>query len=599
MNSDETAEILERIAFLLEVRGENPFKIRAYSTAARAVSRLGDQLATMIAEGTLEKAEGIGPAIAAKIVQLEEEGRLPYYEELAEEFPPGIFDLLELPGLGPKKIAAMYNALGISSIAELEAACRDGHLATLEGFGEKTSEKILEGIRQREKNARLFLPYEVINESDYVLDSLRALPSTLQSSAAGALRRGCEVVDSLKFVFASSDPAQTLDYFEQLPVIAEKIERSEEKSVVRLLSGIPATLFGTTNAAYAFELLCRTGSREHVARLKTLAENQGWHLTPSGFEPHENAAFGECEPPPVQINDEPELYSALNLQFVVPELREDTGELAAAADDALPKLVDLPNLRGTFHCHTTASDGKHSLEQMAEMAIQLGLQYLGISDHSRSSVQANGLSEERLLAQIAQIRQFNASQEGFRLFAGTECDILKHGGLDFPEEILGQLDFVVASIHSSFGLGKIQMTERLLRAIHSPYVNMIGHPTGRLLTGREPYPVDLPVIIEAAAETDTVIELNCSPQRMELDWRWWRLARERGVRCSINTDAHRMEGLGVLWQGVRVARKGWLRREDVINCLPLGEIEMQLALKRDQFGIPENGGPLPSGESLV
>jgi len=280
------------------------------------------------------------------------------------------------------------------------------------------------------------------------------------------------------------------------------------------------------------------------------------------------------------IHDEADLYRAVGLDYVPPELRENCGEFEAAAEGRLPRLIELENLRGTFHCHTTASDGRNTLEEMAAAAEELGLQYLGIADHSRSSIQAHGLDEERLRAQGVEIRRFNAEREGFRIFSGVECDILRDGSLDFPDETLAELDYVVASIHSAFNLPEAEMTQRIIKAISNPYVTMLAHPTGRLLLKRQPYAVDIPAIIDAAAETGTWIEINAAPKRLDLDWRWWPLAKEKGVKCVINPDAHRVDRLQELVFGVGIARKGWLTKEDVMNCLPLGRIEGELARKR-------------------
>jgi DNA polymerase (family 10) len=280
------------------------------------------------------------------------------------------------------------------------------------------------------------------------------------------------------------------------------------------------------------------------------------------------------------IQEEADLYRALDLDYIPPELRENCGEFEAAAVGKLPRLIEAENLRGTFHCHTTASDGRNSLEEMAAAAQELGLQYLGIADHSRSSIQARGLDEARLRVQIASIRKLNRDFENFRLFAGVECDILRDGSLDFPDEILAQLDYVVASIHSAFTLSEAEMTKRIIRAMQNPHVTMLAHPTGRLLLRRDPYQVDIPAIIEAAAETGTWIEINAAPKRLDLDWRWWPLAKEKGVKCVINPDAHGVERLQELWFGVGVARKGWLTKHDVMNCLPLGKIEAALPKKR-------------------
>ena len=319
--------------------------------------------------------------------------------------------------------------------------------------------------------------------------------------------------------------------------------------------------------------------------MRNRALQRGWTLNEYRIAPAPVDPKAKKKPPLAkipQIHDEAELYRALDLDYVEPELRENCGEFEAAAEEKLPRLIELANLRGTFHCHTTASDGHNTLEEMAAAAQELGLQYLGIADHSRSSVQAHGLDLDRLRAQIAAIKKLNAKFDGFRIFAGVECDILRDGTLDFEDEVLAQLDFVVASIHSAFNLSEAQMTERVIRALQNPYVTMLAHPTGRLLLKRDPYAIDIPAIIEAAAETGTWIEINAAPKRLDLDWRWWPLAKEKGVKCVINPDAHRIERLQELRFGIGVARKGWLTRSDVVNCLPLGKIETALQRKREK-----------------
>ncbi|MEY2531094.1 MAG: polymerase, partial [Verrucomicrobiota bacterium] len=339
---------------------------------------------------------------------------------------------------------------------------------------------------------------------------------------------------------------------------------------------------------YPFALNYFTGSKEHNIEMRNRALKRGWTLN--------EYRLGEVPPDPKakkkgsttaasaartsRVRDEAELYRALDLDFIPPELRENCGEFEAAERHSLPKLIEKENLRGTFHCHTTASDGHNSLEEMAEAAQELGLEYLGIADHSRSSIQAHGLDESKLRAQIAAIRKLNKTFDGFRLFAGVECDILRDGSLDFPDEVLSQLDYAVASIHSVFNLSEADMTRRIIRAMENPFITMLGHPTGRLLLKREPYHVDLAAIIDAAARTGTWIEINAAPKRLDLDWRWWPLAKQKGVKCVINPDAHRVERLQDLWFGVGVARKGWLTKDDVVNCLPLGKIEQALRAKR-------------------
>ncbi|HKP93102.1 MAG TPA: DNA polymerase/3'-5' exonuclease PolX, partial [Chthoniobacterales bacterium] len=350
-----------------------------------------------------------------------------------------------------------------------------------------------------------------------------------------------------------------------------------------LRSGIQCDLRVVTSAEYPFALNYFTGSKEHNVTVRSRALQRGWTLNEYrlGEAPKSDRRAERTPQRGVPtIREEADLYRALDLDYIAPELRENCGEFEAAEAGKLPRLVEAENLRGTFHCHTTASDGRNSLEEMATAAQELGLQYLGIADHSRSSIQARGLDEARLRVQLASIRKLNRDFENFRLFAGVECDILRDGSLDFPDEILGQLDYVVASVHSAFTLSEAEMTKRIIRAMQNPFVTMLAHPTGRLLLKRDPYAVDIPAIIDAAAETGTWIEINAAPKRLDLDWRWWPLAREKGVKCVINPDAHGVERLQELWFGVGVARKGWLTKEDVMNCLPLGKIEAALRKKR-------------------
>ncbi|HEX4085055.1 MAG TPA: PHP domain-containing protein, partial [Chthoniobacteraceae bacterium] len=372
------------------------------------------------------------------------------------------------------------------------------------------------------------------------------------------------------------DPEAITELFATHEAVEEVIARGPTKTSVRLNDGIQADLRVVTNEQYPFALAYFTGSKEHNVKIRGMALARGWTLNEYRLGPAEGRTAAGPVP---EIHEEADLYAALGLQYVEPELREDRGEIEAAAKQELPALVTMENLRGTFHNHTTASDGHNSLEEMAAAAQDLGLEYLGIADHSKSSFQAHGLDANRLLEQVAEIRRLNTAFREFRLFAGTECDVLKDGTLDFPDEVLGQLDYAVASVHNVFNLPEAEMTARIIRAISNPHITMLGHLTGRLLLSREGYAVDVPAVIEAAAATGTWIELNANPARLDMDWRWWPLAKEKGVRCVINPDAHKIAGLQQLWFGVAAARKGWLTREDVVNCLPLGKIEKALGAK--------------------
>jgi len=586
MDKATIADVLEKIATLLELKDENPFKIRAYTNAARSLETWGGNIADLGNVEVLEKIPGIGKAIAAKIKELVETGSLKFFDDLRAEFPADILELFSLPGLGAKKIKALHEKLQVSSIAQLHEACVAGRVAELPGFGKTTQEKLCRAIDERQKYAGSFQHGQIAAEAERLQDDLRAHSEALHVCIAGSYRRRKEIVRDLDFIVATSAPAEISAMFVQHPLVESVIAQGPTKSSVRLRSGIQCDLRVVTAAEYPFALNYFTGSKEHNVEVRSRALKRGWTLNEYrlGEVPADPTAKQKKASSKIPvIRDEADLYRALGLDYIPPELRENSGEFDAAANGKLPRLIEAENLRGTFHCHTTASDGRNSLEEMAAAAQEFGLQYLGIADHSRSSIQARGLDEARLRVQLAMIRKLNEEFENFRLFAGVECDILRDGSLDFPDAVLAELDYVVASVHSAFTLSEADMTRRIIRAMQNPHVTMLGHPTGRLLLRRDPYAVDIPAIIDAAAETGTWIEINAAPKRLDLDWRWWPLAKEKGVKCVINPDAHGVERLQELWFGVGVARKGWLTKADVMNCLPLGKIEAALAAKRGQM----------------
>jgi DNA polymerase (family 10) len=590
LTADAIIPILERIARLLELKGENPFKIRAYTNAARALETLTEDLAVLVAEERLLAIDGIGKALAEKITTLVRTGRLDFYEALRAEFPPEIFSLFELQGLGAKRIKVLHDQLGIGSLEELENRLASGEVAALPGFGEKTAANIARAIEQHKKCSGFFRLGDVMALAESLLEDLRSHPHVTHAQIAGSYRRKKEIVRDLDFIVSTRQPDEVLEDFVGHPLVESVLARGGTKASVLLQSGLQCDLRAVSGAEYPFALNYFTGSKEHNVRMRSRALERGWSLNEYRFSAAEGRTRNEPLP---EVRSEEELYRALGLAYVEPELREDRGEIAAAENGTLPRLIEWHNLRGTFHNHTTASDGRDSLEDMAAAARDLGLQYFGIADHSKSSVQAHGLDEERLLDQVARIREWNAASDGFRLFAGVECDIRKDGSLDFSGEILAQLDYVVVSVHSAFTLSETEMTDRIIKAISSPHATMLGHLTGRLLLAREPYRVNIPAVLDAAAANGTIIELNASPHRLDLDWHWWPLAREKGVRCSINPDAHSVSGIQDLTFGVAAARKGWLTRHDVINTLPLGEIEGVLREKRKAGG---HGNPLPHGD---
>ncbi|HEV2995103.1 MAG TPA: DNA polymerase/3'-5' exonuclease PolX [Chthoniobacterales bacterium] len=583
MTKAEIAGVLEQIATLLELKGENPFKIRAYANAARSLETFGGNISDLQDQEALAKIPGIGKSIAEKIKELAATGSLKYLEELRAEFPAAILELFSIPGLGAKKIKALYEQLHISSIGELRKACESGQVAKLPGFGETTQAKICTAIEQRAQHAGYFQFGQIAAEAESLRADLAVHNDALLVDVAGSYRRRKEIVHDVDLVVATKKPEAITRFFVAHPLVESVIAQGPTKSSVRLRSGIQCDLRVVTAAEYPFALNYFTGNKEHNIEMRNRALKRGWTLN--------EYRLGPLPPDPKtkrkrskipKVCDEAELYRALDLDFIPPELRETCGEFEAAEKHALPRLIEKENLRGTFHCHTVASDGHNSLEEMAEAAQALGLEYLGIAEHSKSSIQAHGLDEAKLRAQVAAIRNLNKKFDRFQLFAGVECDILRDGRLDFSDDVLAELDFVVASIHSVFNLSEAEMTKRMIRAMENRFVTILGHPTGRILLQREPYHVDVPAILDAAVTTGTWVELSASPKRLDLDWRWWPLAKQKGVKCVIDPDAHRAERLQDLWFGIGIARKGWLTRTDVMNCLPLGKIEAVLGAKREK-----------------
>jgi DNA polymerase (family 10) len=504
---------------------------------------------------------------------------LEYFEKLQSEFPATIFELFEITGLGGKKVKALYEKIGVKNIADLEAAAKDGRISELPGFGAKTATNLLQAIERRRKHSGRFLLSDAKVWSDELLEHFLGHPDVSQISSGGSFRRGRETIGDLDILIATKRPKNVIEHFLAHPAIDRVLAQGPTKASVLLNHGVQADLRVVANLEFPFALCYFTGSKEHNVALRGRALQNGWTLNEYRLGP-EPASKRVPKPIPA-IWTEADLYRALGLAYIPPELRENFGEIEAAEKGELPRLIELQNLRGTFHNHTNESDGNNTLQEMADAAQELGLEYLGIADHSKSSFQAHGLDEKRLLGQVERIRELNKGFGAeFQIFCGVECDILKDGQLDFPDEVLAQLDYVVASVHASFTLSEKEMTQRIVHAMQNRYVTILGHPSGRLLLSREPYLVDLTEIVKAAAETGTIIELNANPRRLDLDWRFWKVAKELGVRCAINPDAHSISGLQDLWFGIQAARKGWLTREDVVNCLPLNEARKMLRQKR-------------------
>ena len=585
MTKTEIADVLTEIGTLLELRAENPFKVRAYTAGARAIEGLeNEEFEKLVSEGSLRSVKGIGEALSSKIGELHATGRLEFLDKLKASIEPGLVEMLRIPGLGPKKIIALRRDLAVTSVAELEKACKDGRVAVLDGFGEKTQEKILTGIRNREAYSRRHLWWQAMQVAEPIVAGLRALPQVGQAEIAGSLRRGLETIGDLDFIVAADKTAPVADWFAGRPGVQEVTAKGGTKASVRFDGGLQADLRVVPAHQFAFALHHFTGSKDHNVQMRQRALDQGmslseWGLVKSAGEgtAREKAERKEGMP----AADEKAIFRLLGLAYIPPELREGMGEIEAAERGEIPRLVELADLRGVFHNHTTASDGSNTLREMTAAAEALGWEYLGIADHSKSSRQANGLTEERLLGQLKEIEALNASRKfKTRVLAGTECDILPDGSLDFEDSLLARLDYVVVSVHSAFSQDEDVMTSRIIRALEHPRTTMLGHLSGRLLLEREAYRVDAGKVIDAAIANDVVIELNANPLRLDMDWRHWRRALGRGLKCSINPDAHNTEDLQLVRAGVNSARKGWLTRDDVVNTRPLKAIEGWLGKKR-------------------
>ena len=553
MTKREIAAVLEEIAFLLELKGENPFKVKAYATGARVIESLPEEPAVLVQKGLLRNVKGIGQTLEGTVTELVTTGRSTLHQELLAAFPASLLEMAAIPGLGPKKIKAIYDQLGISSVGELEYACIENRLVGLQGFGQKTQEKILAGIRQYKRRQGFHLYANVIEEAESILTALRGAPGVVRADHAGEIRRRCEVVQSIMLVVAGGQPQSLIDALRAVPEVTQGEYQPETRTLVaRSPQGLPVSIKLTEAAAYGWELLLATGTPEHVEALTRRLQARGVH--PQG------ATSGGAS--------EEAIYAAAGLPFIPPELREGHGEIELAESGCLPVLLEPGQIQGVFHTHTIYSDGSATLEQMVEATRSLGYRYIGISDHSQSAFYANGLKEDRIRAQHAEIAAVQKKFPDVRIFKGIEADILADGAMDYPDEVLATFDFVIASVHSRFNLSEEDQTKRICRALANPYVTMLGHATGRLLLSRDGYRVDMKQVLDAAGAHGKIVEINANPHRLDLDWRLCGYAKEKGVKFSINPDAHSTEGLEDVPFGVNVARKGGVTAADVVNTLP-------------------------------
>ena len=575
MNKDQVAAVLEEIGTLLALKGENTFRCQAYHNAARTIQQMTDDLATVVATGRLGEVPGIGETLQEKITSLVTVGRLPFYEDLRQNTPPGLLEMLRLPGMGPKKVRALYEQLGIDDLPKLKEACLAGKVAALKGFGAKTQQRILDGLQFLDQVGQRVRIDEAEWLAQALLDGLKGCSGVVRMGVCGSLRRRKETIQDIDILISAKDAGPIMDCFVTLPGVKEVIAHGETKSSVVVDRGLlgekplrmNADLRIVRDDQFPFALHYFTGSKEHNVAIRSRAQQYGLKL-------NEYELAGSKQK--VRCREEADIFRALDLDYIPPELREMTGEIEAADKHELPQLIDLADVRGTFHCHSTWSDGAAGIEEMARAAQKLGLTYLGLGDHSQSLTVANGLSPERVKKQHQEIDKLNEKLKGIHLFKGIECDILADGSLDYDDETLDRFDYVVASVHTHFNQTEPEMTARIIRAIRHPQVTMLGHATGRLLLRRESYKVNVEQVLQAAAATGTLVEINAHPMRLDIDWLQVKRAKALGVKMVINPDAHNTAENGYIRYGVDVARRGWLEKKNVVNSHTLIQVTSAL-----------------------
>ncbi|AEH44982.1 PHP domain protein [Thermodesulfatator indicus DSM 15286] len=567
MRNKEVADIFRKIAALLEIKGDNPYRIRAYQRAAQNIEALTVDVEELAAKGKLERIPGIGKDLAQKIIEILETGTLQKYEELKQEIPPELLKFLEIPGFGPKKAKIVYETLGIKTIEELEKACLEHRLSRLPGFGPKTEQNILKGIKLlKQKRGRLPIGL-VLPWAEEIVALLKKKSPVERIDVAGSIRRRRETVKDIDILVTAKDHLKVMDVFVSLPMIDEVIAKGETKTSVRLKQGIQVDLRVLDPECYGAALAYFTGSKAHNIRIRELGVQRGLKINEYGIFRGQERIGGK---------EEEEVFAAVGLPWIPPELREDRGEIEAALEGRLPQIVAYDEVIGDSHVHSKFSDGSASIEEIAAYARKLGLKWVGIVDHSQGLKVAGGVPIEKITEKKRAIEDFNKRSKDVKLLCGTEVDILGDGSLDYPDEVLKEFDLVIASIHSGFKQGEENITARLVAAMKNPYVHCIGHPTGRLLGEREPYPVDMEVLIKTARETKTALEINAYYKRLDLNDINTRAAKEAGVKLLIGSDAHILDQMNFLPLGTAVARRGWCEKKDILNTLSYREFKKHL-----------------------
>lgn len=559
MDRKQVAAVLEEISILLELSGENPFKVRSYTNVARTIEQLDGDIEDVVREKKLCDIRGVGEGIGKRIEELVVTGQMKYHQDLRAKFPDTLFDLFTIAGLGAKRIKTLYDELGVKSLGELEYACTENRLVALKGFGVKIQEKTLDGIAFAKKHRGLHLFNDAFNEAQRLYHLLAKDDSVIRMEIAGSLRRRKEVIKDIDIVVSSKEPKSLMERFIEADGVQTITAQGETKSSVVLESGIAADLRVVADSQFPYALHHFTGSKEHNVAMRRRAKERGLKMNEYGlFRGDSN----------IPCSDETAIFAELNLPFIPPELREDMGELET---DSLPDLVDMEHIQGVFHCHSTYSDGVASVKQMAQAAHERGYAYLAITDHSQSAGYAGGLKPAAVTKQHAEIDALNDVLKGFRVLKGIESDIRIDGALDYDEDVLKRFELVIASVHNKLDMAEDEATPRIVKAIENPYTTILGHPTGRLLLSRKGYSLNMNKVLDACLANHVAIEINANCHRLDLDWRHVRRAKDKGIKLCIGPDAHRIDGLDNMVYGIGIARKGWLEPSDLLNCMTVEE----------------------------
>ncbi len=566
MKNQLVSDILYKIADLLDLKGEIFFKTRAYRQAAQTIEVLDEDVEIVVKEDRLRDIPGIGEALAKKIKEIVETDRLEFFEKLKKEIPEGLLLMLEISGLGPKKVAALYQNLGIKTINQLRKACLDGKLRDLDGFGEITEQNILRGISLMEKTSGRVLLNVAYDDGINYINYLRQCKKIDRLNLAGSLRRRKETIGDLDILASSDSPDEVMDYFIKYPNIQRVLMQGSTKSSVILNDEIQVDLRVVKDDSFGAALQYFTGSKEHNVKMRSIAIKQGFKLNEYGLFDKDTEKY-------IVGKTEDEIYNKLGLSYIEPELRENRGEIEKALEKKLPKLVEYNDLKGDFHIHSNYSDGFDSINSLASHAQRMGYEYIGITDHSQSLKIARGLSEERIKKKINEIEKINKKLSNFRIFCGTECDIKPDGSLDYSNKILEKLDFVIAAIHTNFKMGKKEATNRIIKGMENEHTTAIAHPTCRIIRRREPFQLDIEKILDTARDTNTYLEINSFPDRLDLNDMHSKQAKEKGAKFVIGTDSHNITHLSFIKYGIATARRGWLEKKDIINTHSLKEIE--------------------------